>query len=240
MFFKNKVLGCGGDLGSIVYCKLYNVANNSWTLFPTGAMQYRTLGSVVINNKFYFFHDTNPSIFDPATNSWTIWPVAPMFSTYSSTVVYKNAIYRFGGHNARKKVFYFNPSINSWIQLNSTAPMEMYESGSGVLPNGNILIVGSGYAGSLTSFAIYNASADSWLFTGSESFLRSQAVLFTIGKRAFMIIVKSVYEFDYLLNTFTLLTFPTKKNTNIHSGSLIVPSGMLNSFPNGCKGIKHV
>ena len=67
-----------------------------------------------------------------------------MFSVYSTTVVYKNTIYR----------FYFNASSNLWIQLNSTAPMEMYESGCGALPNENILVIGSGYVGSTTSFAV--------------------------------------------------------------------------------------
>jgi len=171
MLFKNQVLGCGPAGNGVVWCYMYNALKDTWTLFTTGGSQYISLSSVVCNKKFYFFHDTNSSTFDPATKSWATWPVVPLFSIYSSTAVHGYTILRFGGldPNQNRNIFKYDTlNNNSWIKLNSTAPMEMYNSGCGVLPNGNILIAASRNAGYFHTFAVYNVQSDSWIFSADQ------------------------------------------------------------------------
>jgi len=240
MIFKNQVLGCGPAGNGVIRCYMYNALNNTWTLFTTGGGQYISLSSVVCNKKFYFFHDTNPSTFDPATKSWATWPVVPLFSIYSSTVVYGYTILRFGGidPNQKRKIFKYDTlNTNSWIKLNSTAPMPMYYPGCVVLPNGNILVAASFYLGYSSTFAVYNVQSDTWIYSADQTYFSPKINVISIRQRVFVISDFFVHEFNYNNNTFSLLPFQLLNNRDLQPGLLEVPSGMLRSFQNSCEGI---
>jgi len=233
MLFKNQVLGCGPSTSGIL-CFLYNVSDNIWTAFD--GSQYLTTSSLVCNNKFYFFHETNPSIFDPFTKSWTKWPVVPFFSVYLCAVVHGKSILSFGGFD-RQKVFKYDTVSNSWIQLNSTAPINMFASSCGVLPNGNVLIVGSYAAGYENSYAVYNVLSDAWVFSAKQNYFSSGAFVLSIGHRVFVVSTFTVYEFHYNTNIFSQLPFETLGNRERKGGQLQVPSGIFNSLKISCIGI---
>jgi hypothetical protein len=238
MFFKNQVLGCGGII--TIQCYLYTVANNTWNTYPTGAHQYGNMKSIVYRNKFYFFHATNPVIFDPEIVAWYTWPQVPLYSEFSCTVVYKNTLLRIGGmYETFRTIFQYNGFDNfSWVQLNtSNAPMDMRGSTCGVLPNDNILIIGSSlYSYHFNIFSIYNVASNTWALFGPQSYASVNSHIFSFGQQAFIVLDKAVYEFDYKNINFTLRPFSFFQNRGNAHCSIYVPSGMLNSLPRGCKG----
>ena len=241
MLFKNQVLGCGpSSSNQVILCYIYNVANDTWTVFSTGNTQFQSRGGVVLSKKFYFFDPTNSSIFDPASNSWTTWPVVPLFSIYSCTVVHGNSIIRFGGYDwsQNRKIFKYGTLNNSWTELNSTAPLEIYSSGCGVLPNGNILILGSGNPAYSNAYAVYNVPSDTWVFysPSTSPISTRNSPVFSIDQRAYIVSGNNVYEFNYLKNTFKMISLTTLDSKSGHVGLLNVPSGIIDSLQKPCKG----
>jgi len=239
MFFKNQVLGCGTSF-STTQCFLYNVVNNTWNPYPSGTTQYGFAQSFVFQNKFYFFHPTNPVIFDPEKILWSNWTKVPNYSQYSCTVLYKNTFIRFGGNvnGFYRAIYQYYFQNDSWVQLNTTnAPMDMVESTCGVLPNMNVMIMGSSNDKNFNNYvSVYNVTFNTWAFYGQKQNAVWNSYIFSLGQRTFTVFDKTVYEFDS--KNISLTVHPVsffKDRSNAYS-SLYVPSGLLNGFPNGCKG----
>jgi hypothetical protein len=216
------------------------VVNNTWDLYPSGTNEFGFINSIVFQNKFYFFHDENPVIFDPETILWSNWTQVPNFSRYSCTVVYKNTLLRFGGgtYGFYRAIYQYDFKNDSWVQLNSSnAPMDLVESSCGVLPNDNIMMMGSTYNGNYHYLvSVYNVTSNNWTFYGSHPEASYGSHIFSFGQQTFTVFDKYVFEFDYNNITFTLQPFSFKKYRSGAFSSVYVPSGMLNSLPNGCRG----
>ena len=125
MIFKSQVLGCGGN--SIIQCYLYSVVDSTWNLYPSGVTRYSSVGSIVFKEKFYFFDDKNPVIFNPETLLWSTWPMMPRNQYYSCTVVSKNTLLRFGGDPCYRCIYQYSSVNESWTEIStSSVPMDMY------------------------------------------------------------------------------------------------------------------
>ena len=151
--------------------------------------------------------------------------------------MYKNTFLRFGGdvYGFFRSIYEYNVLNNSWVQLNTTsAPMDMEVSTCGVLPNYDIMIMGT-RSQSSTSLSLYNVPSNTWAFLGSPPNVQYTSHIFPFGSRTFIGWSKSVYEFDNKNITFTLQPFSFFKGRG-GGRSVYVPSGMLNSLPKGCKG----
>jgi hypothetical protein len=123
------------------------------------------------------------------------------------------------------------------MQLNSTAPLEMYRPSCGMLPNGNILIASSLTSGYNNVFAVYNVQLDTWVFSATQNYFYSGVLIISIDSRSFVIDHYTVFEFHYNNNTFSKIPFQTLNNWGMLVGQLEVPAGMMNSLQNSCKGI---
>ena len=147
----------------------------------------------------------------------------------------------FGTYNVAENIYQYYTVNNSWTKIDSTsAPMNFVSSGCGILPNGNILITGSGSKTEyFTSIAVYHVLSNTWVYSGSytdpPAMVNSNVYL--IGRRVFVICYTIVLEFNYNNNTFTHLPIATFEDRRGRPGILKVPAEMFNDLPNGCIGI---
>jgi N-acetylneuraminic acid mutarotase len=239
MYFKNQVLACGSS--TLSTCYLYNEANDTWNFFASGSPQDSPRGSFVYSNKLHVFHGENESVFDPLVKSWTTLHIGKLFADHSCTLVHQNTYMLFGSGFSYNDIYQYHTVNSSWIKLDSSAaPMGFAHSGCGVLPDGNILIVGSGaLLAYYTTFAVYNVPSNTWIFSGSQDNLPPMyySSVLTIGKKVFVITGTKVFEFNYYNKSIAYLPFQTFKDRSKRPGILKVHAAMFNNHQNGCKGI---
>ncbi len=239
IYFKNKLIACGSSNFSA--CYLYNEANDAWSFFASGGPQLSPRGSLVYNNKLHIFHGENESIFDPEMKAWTTLNIGQLFADTSCTVVYQNTFLVFGSFSSSSDIYQYHTVNSSWIKLDtSSAPMDFSGSGCGVLPDENILIVGSGsLIKYLTAFAVYNVSSNTWVFSGSQNNLPKFYFInvISIGQRVFVFTDTRVLEFHNNNKTFAYAPFITFKERTGRPAIIKVPAAMLDNLQNGCKGI---
>ena len=119
--------------------------------------------------KIYIAGPTHPEVFDPTTNEWSLWP-KPNASNgdYSCLLSWQDSLILLGGSHTPRNVEMFQVSSQEWKSLDSNAPIEIYASGCAVLPNQEILILGSVYGVDKHNAYIYNVQGNfmavSWRF----------------------------------------------------------------------------
>ena len=238
MLFKSQLLVCGG--APVTQCFSYNVANDTWNFFASSeTLSFYNYASIAFNGKFYFFSPFQTVVYDPNTNNWTSLPGPPMLDEPFCIVVYKNTLLKFGGDTSCRCVHQMTTS-NSWTQIPTSTSFDIYGSACGVLPNDKVLIIGDAGHGLANQnlVTIYNISSNTWEFLGSIPIVDYQSVIVSLRQRTFVMIFNlEVYEFFDTNNTFIKLPISTLNGKVSPVASLNVPSGMLISLPNGCKGI---
>ena len=147
------------------------------------------------------------------------------------------------GQSSPKTVFQFNHTTQIWTELDASAPpMDVFESGCAVLPNEDILIVGSYNTPYKASAALYNVKENTWISLGSTTYEREGASIVTLGERVFV-----TGGFDYFGDV--IEEFIVKDNTWVEVGSkliinrylhstLSVPASLFAHLEGGCEGVK--
>jgi len=137
----------------------------------------------------YFTEAQNPEVFDPVNKNWSKWPLPLKPSgSYQCSLTWKDTFLLIGGRSNIRGVQSFNHSTQTWTELDaSSAPMDVYNSGCEVLPNQNILVLGSGRAQFSFSSALYNVEENKWTSLGGTNYKRDGTSLVKLGNRVFAI-----------------------------------------------------
>ena len=198
----------------------------------------------VFQSKIYLQDPVNPEVFDPVSQEWNGWPKPPLdVGIYPCLVTWRDSFLMFGGQSSLKTVFQFNHTKQIWTELDASAlTMEVYASGCAVLPNEDILVVGSYNSPYQSSAALYNVKENTWTSLGNTTYKRAGASIVTLGERVFV-----TGGFDYFGDV--IEEFIVKDNTWVEVGSkliinrylhstLSVPASLFAHLEGGCEGVK--
>jgi hypothetical protein len=241
-YIDDKILACAGYEPN-KDCYLYHPNNDSWSIYSTSKFTHAYQPGEIYNDKIYIKDDSNPEVFDPISNSWSSW-LAPLKKTGDGAclVAQKDTFLLLGGLSNQRGVQTFNHSSNTWQVLNSTnVPMDIYLSGCALLPNDEILVVGSEGTPYQSSAALYNVQSNTWKALSETPNPRDGTALVTLGKRVFAVdghYGNIVEEFNY--NTFTWSPMEAKLITHRdgHQGVIPLPAEMFQHLPGGCVGVQ--
>lgn len=118
--------------------------------------------------------------------------------------------------------------------------MDIWGSGCAVLPNEDILVLGSGNPDFYRSSAIFNARENTWKFLSNGTYDRDASSLVTLGKRVFAIGgfrgTEVVEEFNYEDEIWTPIEVQLLISRYAHS-ALPVPARLFSHLSQGCKGV---
>jgi len=243
-----KVLVAGGDLGSLIVqinnAQLYNPATNSWS--ATGKMTSNRgghSGVLLPNGQVLIAGGTNGNIgsngydlailksaelYDPSTGKFSATGRMTTQRMYSSAALLPNGkVLISGGLNFyRPRLRYatatataelFDPTTGTWSSAGSMNAMRSYHS-STVLPNGKVLVVGSGTAD------LYDPLTNTWTATAppASKYTGNPAVMLRNGK----VLVASATTNAELYDPATGTWSPTGNLASAHPGGMVLlPNG---------------
>ena len=136
----------------------------------------------------------------------------------------------------------FNISTQTWTKVadSSQVPIDIYGSGCIVLPNEEILILGSNSPANRRSNALYNVESNIWNLLEDVKHDRSLTSLVTLGNRTFAIGGGSsadlVEEFIFW-NKSWIEVGPRLNSTRSTHSTISVPAELFSHLPGGCEGI---
>jgi len=170
-------------------CWIFNPYENTWTIYSEATFTHKDYNGAVYENKIYFTDPQNPEIFDPVNKNWSKWPLPLKPSgSYQCSLTWKDTFLLIGGNSNKRGVQSFNHSTQIWTELDaSSASMDVYVSGCEVLPNQNILVLGSNTAQFINSSALYNVEENKWTSLGDSNYNRDGTSLVKLGNRVFAI-----------------------------------------------------
>jgi hypothetical protein len=119
--------------------------------------------------------------------------------------------------------------------------MDIYLSGCALLPNDEILVVGSEGSPFKSSMALYNIQSNTWKTLSETPNPRDGTALVTLGKRVFAVdghYGNIVEEFNF--NTFTWIPVGAKLITHRqgHQGVISLNAELFQHLPGGCVGVQ--
>ena len=198
----------------------------------------------VFQNKIYLHDPVNPEVFDPASQEWSGWPKSPsIFGDYPCSLTWRDSFILIGGYANRKAVLQFNHTTQIWNKFDASAiSMEVYHSGCAVLPNEEILVVGSEGRLFTASVALYNVKENTWISLGNTTYARTLTSLLTLGNRVFAIgglgsvVGSNVEEFIVKNNTWVEVGSKLILPRAYHS-TLSVPAYLFAHLKGSCKGV---
>lgn len=238
-YIDDRILACGGRGNK--NCNLYHPSNDSWSVYSTSSFTHSEQPGEIYDGKIFIADDSNPEVFDPASKTWYTW-TAPLYKTGGGPclVAWKDIFILFGGFSNRRGVQTFNHSTDAWQELDSSSvPIDIYFSSCILLPNDDILIVGSEDSPYRSSAALYNIRSNAWKKLPDTSISRHGASLITLGTRVFAMDSdeRNVIE-EYHYNSFTWSPIEAKLIApRYHHGTLSLPSEILQHLPFGCTGV---
>ncbi|WP_137927231.1 kelch repeat-containing protein [Cupriavidus sp. 2SB] len=174
-----RVLVAGGFQGggSTARAEIYDPAINTWIL--TGAMQSARSGHtatllpdgrvLVVGGEAVFSIAVNSAeLYDPATGIWT--PAGNMSETrenHTATLLQNGKVLIAGGYDGnggivfRNSIELFDPVANAWTRMTTTSAVPRAQHAAGLLPGGNVLLMGgvngSGFVNTAERIAIYDS-----------------------------------------------------------------------------------
>jgi hypothetical protein len=197
--------------------------------------------NVVHQGKIYLTDLANPQVFDPATKAWTKWAVSPSPPNGACFVSWKNYILQFGSTSSthETQIWKYDPTINAWSNVAMSTTFPLYNSGCVVLPDGNILIVGSGYDAKLFKvYTVYNVTSNSWspYVYGKMDLYFSLPLL--LGNRIFVLAGSNLVE-EYVIgnSSVTNSSYPYPYVWSYVPSATAVPAQWFSHLPGGCKGV---
>ena len=116
-----------------------------WTVYSEASFTHFDYAGAIYENKIYIPDPYNPEVFDPVSNIWTQWPKSMNYGYLPCSLTWKDTFLQLGGYTNRRGVQSFSHLTQTWTDLyTSSSTMDVYYSGCVVLPNENVLVVGSG------------------------------------------------------------------------------------------------
>ena len=143
-----------------------------------------------------------------------------------------------GGYITPKSVQSYNTNSQQWTIISSSVPMNVENSACIVLPNENVLVVGSENFEDFNSAAIYNVANNVWTKLDRTTYLREGTDLVRLGNRIFVLggLSDNIEEFHQEDNSWTLvnqkLIIP-----RIQHNSMSLPAEMFLDISGGCQGV---
>ena len=239
-YIDNQVLACGGVTNKD--CFLYNPENDSWKVYSSADHKHDYQPGEVFEKKIYIADDSNPEVFDPATKIWSSWPAPSNPSGWCPCLLaWQDLFILIGGDSNVRGVQTFNHSSNEWNVLDSSsAPMDVFCSGCVVLPNDDVLVVGS-ENNDVSSAAIFNVRSNAWRQLSDTSIERGGTSLVTLGSRVFAIDGHGgnvVEEFNYETQTWSPVDAKLTVFRKGHQGVVSLPADMFQHREGGCTGVQ--
>jgi hypothetical protein len=239
-YIDEKILACGGN--SNKNCFHYHPRNDTWSVYSNSSFTHNLQPGEIFNDKIYIKDDSNPEVFDPVSNSWSSWP-APLNKTGEGPclVAWKDTFILLGGSLNPRGVQNFNHSSSTWQVLDSsTVPMDIYLSGCTLLPNDEILVVGSENS-DLSSVTLYNIKENSWEKLSNTPSQRDGTSLVILGTKIFAMdghFNNIIEEFDYNTSSWSPVAAKLITHRGGHQDVIALPAEMFQHLPGGCVGVQ--
>ena len=195
----------------------------------------------IINTSQLILDDVTPDIFDPVNKTWKTWSLAPKPSQHSCLVALDGYFLRFGGIGGSRDIYKYNVTSDTWTFIYSNVTMGFYYCGCSLLPNGNVILVGSWYTTYSYSYVVYNVSGNSWGQISNGQNSRLSAVVLLLGTRVFTVSggsVNVVEEFHWSNNTLEIKSFSLINTRTQPPGAIAVPSKLFANMKGGCLGVQ--
>ena len=185
--------------------------------------------------------DTSPDIFDPVNKTWKTWSPAPKTSAHSCLVALDGYFIRFGGDSGYRDIYKYNVTSDAWTVIHSNTSMDFYFTGCTLLPNGNVILVGSMTASYWYSYVVYNVSSNSWgqIINGKNR--RFSAAVLMLGTRLFSLSggqVNVVEEYHWSNNTIEIKSSALLNVRGQPPGAIAVPAKLFANMKGGCLGVQ--
>jgi len=209
-----------------------------WSVYSESQYSHHNYPGSVHAGKIYM--TGKPEIFEPMHDTWTNWTKSDIGrGYYSCLLTWKDSLLLLGGEASRRVLEQYHISNQSWTTIDTEAPFDVYASGCVVLPNDEILVLGSLIAPYEKSAAVYNVEDNVWTSVNDSSFNRDFTAMVVLGKRVFAIgggPFADTEEFDYESGTWTTLEPELVMPRRIHS-IIALPADLFQHLPGGCEGI---
>jgi hypothetical protein len=193
---------------------------------------YLLFPGIIYNNKFYIVDQSYPEVYDGATNTWSKWE-APMhdMGLDACTFVWRDSFFLLGQFKYQK----YSLAMKTWSNLITSPPSVLYNPSCIVLPNEEVLVVGST---SLPYQALmYNPLTNTW--RKLPNLTNPYGNLVKLGSRVFAVggNTPKVDEFVIATNSWKSVSFPTLQAHRALGSVLAVPADQFADRPGGCRGV---
>jgi hypothetical protein len=227
-------------------CWKLNPEKNIWTIYSKALFDHQSINANIFQKKIYFADSLNPEVFDPVNNLWSQWPsFSTDYGNPQCLVTWHDTFVLLGGARPgdRKRTQRFNHTTQLWTEVDRSAPMDIFMSGCEVLPNQNILIVGS-TSPDMHSAALYNVEENKWMSVGDTQYPRLGTSLVKLGSRVFAIYgtgigrhTDTIEEFIYAQKAWIPIEAKLIIPRVVYHSTLAVPAYMFAHMDGGCEGI---
>lgn len=150
------IIAIGGDYGQMfgrLSCEIFDNVTQQWS-YTDSLTESHTGGKAIKLNDGRILvvggYVAKSEVYDSFTKKWSL--VGDMNVNHGRgmtlTLLTNGTVVAIGGDQAPTTIEIFSPTTNSWIILQNTTYYNHYGHGALLLPNGKVLIAGSGYSGS--------------------------------------------------------------------------------------------
>ena len=222
-------------------CWLYDPNADSWSLYSTGSYGHNGFPGAAHENKIYMVGPSHQELFDPIANEWSLWPnPTESLGDYSCLLSWQDSLILLGGSTTPLVVERFQVSSQEWTTLDTNAPIEIYASGCAVLPNEEIMVLGSVHGADKHETYIYNVELNEWRHVGRSFYDRTLTALVVLGSRVFAVggleDDQIVEEYIFAANQWVTLEAKALVGRQKHV-MISVPAELFAHLPGGCEGV---
>ncbi len=222
------------DPGGYKELKIYNPANDSWSMGPDLPTPRRSPAVAAVNGKLYAIGGGDSSLnsfatveeYDPILNRWTTKASMPTSRVYAATAVIDNKIYVMGGlvsGTISGAVEMYDPSTDIWTTKKS---MQRNYGALAAVVNNRIYVAG-GFDGGEDNVEEYDPATNSWLNKNSMPSPRRYCSGGAIGNNIYIIGGSDGNNFDMTINE--QMTIGTGGSATISTSSRILIDANLNT-----------
>jgi hypothetical protein len=153
-------------------------------------------------------------------------------------LTWRDTFLMIGGHTNPKSVQSYNTNSQEWTIITSSVPMNVENTACIVLPNEDVLVVGSDDIVELNSTAIYNVANNVWTKLADTTYFRGGTDLVRLGNRIFALggLSDNIEEFHQEDNSWTLVSQKLIIPRSQHN-SMSLPAETFSDISGGCQGI---